>query len=192
MSLLKGLFGGQSDNILTSLRTIIGNEKGKFPIQKIFDEFKGNVDKNYTFSEDVIESFLEEEYGSATCSLTLLLLYPDVVLEHGNAIAQDHMHPKTMFEDLEKLHSLGLSADQESFFTNRKNYNSVLNLQLLEEVKNKSKNDDSLANWAKANSKSNADLYLEENTDLDIKQFEAFIEVRKKQLTAKLKSILEV
>lgn len=191
MSLLKGLFGGQSDNVLKSIRDVISASTiGKFPIQEIFDAFKTNVDKNYVFNDDVINSFLEEEYGSTIAGLTLELLYPDVVLEHGKAVAEDHMHPKTMFEGKGKLASLNLTSEQEKFFTDKKNYNSVLNLQLLEEAKNKSKGDDSLKHWAESNKKTGIDLYVEDTTSLELKDFENFISVRRTELTKKLKAVL--
>ena len=108
MSLLKGMFGGQSDGMLKAMRDIIKDHTGKlFPLTEIVDAFRSNIDKNYTFNDDVIAALLEDEYGSACCGLTLMLLYPDIVLQHGKAIAEDHMHPKTMFESKQKLQSLG-------------------------------------------------------------------------------------
>ncbi len=193
MSLLKGTFGGQSDGVLKGIRDVISKSKsGKFPIQDIFDKFRLDPDKNYVFDDAVIESFLEEEYGSPTAGLVLNLLYPDVVLAYGKAIAEDHMHPKTQFEDKKKLSALGLTSTQEEFFKDKKNYNSVLNLQFLEESKNKSKGDDSLAKWAKDNKKKNSELYVEDTTSLDLKDFETFIKTRKRELSKKLKTILSV
>lgn len=193
MSLLKGTFGGQSDGVLKSIRDVISSSTtGKFPIQEIFDKFRLDPDKNYVFDDAIIESFLEEEYGSSTAGLVLGLLYPDVILSYGKAIAEDHMHPKTQFEDKKKLSSLGITPAQEDFFREKKNYNSVLNLQLLEESKNKSKGDDALKTWATANSKTAADLYIKTTTSLDVKEFETFIKDRREVLVAKMKSILSV
>ncbi len=193
MSLLKGLFGGQSDSVLKSLRTVISDSTtGKFPIEKIVEEFKGNVDKNYYFDDDVLNSFLEEEYGSTVCGLTLFLLYPDVVLSYGKAIAEDHMHPKTVFETKEKLTALSLSETQMAFYSDRKNYNSVLNLQLLEENKNKSKGDSELSAWVVANNIKISDLYVKPTTSLDILSFEDFIHDRREMLLNKLKQIIGV
>lgn len=191
MSLLKGIFGGQSDSILKTIRDVISKSTtGKFPINDIIAAFKANPDKNYTFDTPVIESFLEEEYGSATAGLVLNLLYPDVVLAYGKAIAEDHMHPKTQFEDNKKLAALGLSTTQEAFYKDKKNYNSILNLQFLEESKNKSKGDDPLMKWATANGKIYSDLYVKASTSLDIIDFEQFIKDRKDTLLTHLKSIL--
>ena len=191
MSLLKGMFGGQSDGILKSLRDIIkGSNSATFPIDEIVDAFKSNIDKNYTFNDDVIASLLEEEYGSTACGLTLMLLYPDVVLQHGKAVAEDHLHPKTVFETKQKLQALNLTSSQEEFYTDRKNYNSVANLQLLEESKNKSKSDLPLDMWVTNNAIQPADLYIDAGISLDILEFEKFIENRKENLTKKLKTVL--
>lgn len=193
MSLLKGTFGGQSDGVLKSIRDVIkSSTTGKFPIQEIFDKFRLDPDKNYVFDDAVIQSFLEEEYGSSTAGLVLGLLYPDVILSYGKAVAEDHMHPKVQFENKSKLSALGLTPTQEEFYKNKKNYNSVLNLQLLDESRNKSKGDSPLKDWAKSNGKTAKDLYVKECTDLDIKSFEDFIKDRKELLTSKLKSILSV
>ena len=189
MSLIKGMFGAHSDGMLKTLRGVIQDSVGnKFPLDEIINKFKGNVDKNYTFTDDIIDSLLEEEYGSTVCSLTLMLLYPNVVLEHGRSIAEDHMHPKTIFENKNKLSSLGLTPDQEDFY--KKNYNTVLNLQLLDEAANKSKNDDPLEQWVKDNSKKHEDLYVDPTVDLNILNFEKFIESRRAHLKNKLKALI--
>lgn len=189
MSLIKGMFGGQSDGMLKTLRDVIKDStNNKFPLDEIINKFKGNVDKNYAFTDDIIDSLLEEEYGSAVCSLTLMLLYPAVVIEHGRSIAEDHMHPKTVFETQSKLDSLGLTINQETFYRN--NYNTVLNLQLLDEATNKSKSDTPLDQWAKEKSKSNADLYVDATVSLDIANFENFIESRRTQLKNQLKTLI--
>ena len=117
-----------------------------------------------------------------------MLLYPNVVLEHGRSIAEDHMHPKTIFENKNKLSSLGLTPDQEDFY--KQNYNTVLNLQLLDEVANKSKNDDPLEQWVKDNSKKHEDLYVDPTVDLNILNFEKFIESRRAHLKNKLKALI--
>lgn len=191
MSLLKGLFGGQSDSVLKILRDKIQENIGlPFPIAKIINEFKGNVDKNYIFTDEIINSFLEEEYGSPICGLTLMLLYPDIVQQYGKAVAEDHMHPKVLFESKDRLSHLGLSEEQERFYRDRKNYNSVANLQLLEESKNKSKNDEMLSKWFIDNPTVN--LYVDPTTSLEIKDFETFIAVRKKNMAEQLKKILDL
>ena len=98
------------------------------------------------------------------------------------------MHPKTIFEIQSKLDSLGLTIDQETFYKN--NYNTVLNLQLLDELTNKSKGDTPLDQWAKAKGKSNTDLYVDTSVSLDIADFEKFIESRRTKLKNQLKTLI--
>ena len=189
MSLLKGIFGGHPDGVLNAMRNIINeSSSASFPFDDIVAHFKDDVNKNYTFTDDVLNSFLEEQFGSAVCGLTLSLLYQDVILKNGKQIAEDHMHPKAVFEY--RLDSLNLPPSSLDFYKDKKNYNSVLNLQLLEELTNKSKGDTPLAIWAAQKNVSNRDLYLEDSTSLDILDFESFIEARRRCLLAKLKEIL--
>lgn len=100
------------------------------------------------------------------------------------------MHPKVLFESKDRLSHLGLSEEQERFYRDRKNYNSVANLQLLEESKNKSKNDEMLSKWFIDNPTVN--LYVDPTTSLEIKDFENFIAVRKKNMAEQLKKILDL
>ena len=150
------------------------------------------MNKNYTFTDEVINSFLEEQFGSATCGLTLSLLYQDVILKHGKQIAEDHMHPKVTFQDRSRMDALNLDPSSREFYCDKNNYNSVLNLQLLEELTNKSKNETPLESWAQQKGISNRELYLDDTTSLDIMDFREFIESRRRNLTAKLKEILSV
>ena len=98
------------------------------------------------------------------------------------------MHPKTMFENKQKLQSLCLTPEQEVFF--KENYNTVVNLQLLEENKNKSKGDTPLADWVTNNAIQASDMYIDSSVSLDILLFEKFIESRKENITKKLKQVL--
>ncbi len=191
MSLLKGIFGGTSDSILKDTRDVIKKSNSKkFPIDELINKFKNDSVKNYYFDDDVIDSFIYSQYGSGTCGIVLNLLYSEVAFEHGNSVAQDHLHPKTIFESKKKLNSLGLSDEQIEFYRNKDYYNSCLNLQLLESIQNISKGDIPLKEWARKNKKKNSELYLSENTSLDIKEFEKFIEDRRKNIHNKLKKIL--
>lgn len=193
MSLLKGIFGGQSDNVLKDLREVI-KESSKpkyFPLDEIIEKFKGETDKNYAFDEDVITGFLSEQYQSITGSLVLYLLYPDVVLKNGKTVAQDHMHPKTYFTDKDKLASIGYDQKDEQYYTDKAIWNSVANLQLLSETDNKVKLKSPLKVWAEENHKTNDELFLDKKVSLEIKDFKNFIDNRKKNLKSKLGKLLK-
>jgi len=192
ISLLKGIFGGTSDSVLRNLRTVISESSSKayFPLKEITEKFKGEADKNYSFDIDFVNALVEEQYGSVIGSLTLFLLYPSLLLQHGKSIAQDHMHPKTMFIDKEKLNSINVPESEKKFFADQKNWNGLGNIQLLSETENKSKGDSPLILWASKNGILKKDLFIGEETDLEIKYFKAFIETRKKHLVKELQNIL--
>ena len=191
MSLLKGMFGGTSDSVLKTMRDVISAHVGEtFPLDAIVETFRANPDRNYLFNDDILIPLLSEQYGTGNCGIVLNLLYPEVVLRFGNSVAEDHMHPKTVFEDKKKLGDLQLSEDDNVFYANKENYNSCLNLQLLEATQNQSKLSSTLKDWASSNNVKNSDLYLDDDVSLDIKDFRDFIENRRKNLLAKLKEIL--
>ena len=196
LSLIKGVFGGQSDNVLKKIREAIRDAIDEettchFPFDRIVKAFESDPAKNYSLDDAFIDSILLEQYGSPTATLVLQLLYQDKVLRYGKAVAQDHMHPRAVFEDPSKLSALNLSTEQVEFFTDPQNYNSVLNLQLLESAENASKNDASLADWVQSRGLKNYELLVDPDVNLDIKDFEAFIESRKRVLKDKLKSLFE-
>lgn len=193
LSLLKGIFGGQSDNVLSTLRDVIKQHSRPeyFPFKEIVDRFKGLPDKNYSFDDEMIKGFLSEQYKSVTGSLVLYLLYPDVVLKNGKAIAQDHMHPKVFFEDKQKFNNIGFDEADKQYCGNKDVWNSVKNLQLLSENENKTKLTMSLSDWVNKNHIAHRDLFLDNNVSLDIKDFKTFIENREKNLFERLKELLK-
>ncbi len=192
LSLIKGIFGGQSDSVLKRIRDVIReNPTRDFPFERIVKAFESDPAKNYSLDDAFIDSILLEQYGSPTATLVLQLLYPDKVFRYGKSVAQDHMHPRVVFEDPSRLSSLDLTPEQSQFFTDPQNYNSVLNLQLLESSENASKNDASLTDWAQSKGFKNYELLVEPDVSLDLKDFEAFIESRKRVLKDRLKGLFE-
>ena len=191
LSLLKRIFSGQSDTILRRFREVIRNDSsGCFPFDGIVASCAGDAVRNYSFEDDFLEGLLSSQYQSPACTLVLQLLYPDKVIQFGKAVAQDHMHPKTTFEDKAKLAQLNLSDEVRKFFL--ENYNTVLNLQLLGSQENGAggKGDAPLQTWANQSHVTNSALFVDEDTSLAIKDFQAFIEARKLHLKASLRQIL--
>ena len=191
LSLLKRIFSGQSDTILRRFREVIRNDaSGGFPIDKLVSSCAGDAVRNYSFDGEFVEGLLSASYQSPIGSLVLQLLYPDKVIRFGKAVAQDHMHPKTMFEDKDKLSKLNLSEDDRKFFL--ENYNTVLNLQLLGAGENGAggKSDKPLQVWAAEKHITNRELFVDEDTSLAIKDFRQFIEARKSKLKALLLTIM--
>lgn len=191
LSLLKRVFSGQSDTILRRFREVIRNDaSGWFPIDKLVASCAGDAARNYFFDEEFVEGALSSPYQSPIGSLVLQLLYPDKLFRFGKAVVQDHMHPKTVFENKDKLSELKLSEDDRKFFL--ENYNTVLNLQLLGAGENGAggKSDKPLQVWAAEEHITNRELFVDEDTSLDIKDFRQFIEARKSKLKALLLTIV--
>ena len=105
-----------------------------------------------------------------------------------------HIFAESFFTK-KKLKSLGINDDQMEFFLNPENFNSILNLQLLDSNENKSKLASELKDWVK---KESAGKHLTQKEFCDrhlipeifeISEFQNFITTRKKKLKESLKII---
>jgi hypothetical protein len=77
-----------------------------------------------------------------------------------------------------------------SFYENEENWNSVVNLQLLDSSKNRSKQDMSLIDWVDSpNGPRITDLNIDPGTDLTFSAFKEFIEARARLLKNLLKAL---
>ena len=189
ISLIKGVFGGQSDSVLTRIRTVLNAHATEvyFPFEKIRDEFSGNDSKSLAMTDEVIEDILKTQKDAPNCYAILTLLYPhlqyDTVKYH-----KDHLHPASAFE---KLKRADFSDDGTyEFYSNLENWNSILNLQLLSSATNESKNDEPLESWITEKNINLATHLIPEKVDLKFSGFKVFIEKRKEMLTNNLKAIL--
>jgi len=215
ISLLKSIFGGQSDTILTKLRKVIygklentisqiqhnqsvaGKEKTEllnklkqipFPLNDIVNAFASDPSKNLMFDDAFIEELLKTQYESSESYLILSLLYPH--LDYFNQDThKDHLHNGNFFKKFNENIS-EIPAEDIDFYKDINNWNSILNLQMLNGTLNSSKKDKPLKEWVKEN---NIDLptnIIPENTSLDISNFKHFIEERKKLLKNKIKLLV--
>ena len=163
-----------------------------FPSEQI-NEYYRNIGRSHDITDDYIEKLLTSKHGSAQSWYLLLLLYPEIVAKsRKNEIVQDHIHPAVSFENGNlisiykyKNHERAAIEDERSFAL--KYYDTVLNLQLLPAENNK--NDTDLETWHNQNPEYN--LYVDEGISLKLKDFRAFIENRKKNITNKLKAVLQ-
>ena len=192
MSLLKGVFGGHGDALLTNLRKIIRtnltSETG-FPLDKIVDNYRGTT-KDLVFDEDFIDRMLKTQKEDSSCFSILALLFPD--LDFTQSIDIDHLHPAASFRS-EKLDTVGHFSNPggRSFYENPENWNGIANLHLLNSSKNKSKQDMPLKQWFdKQRGMKREDLLIPPKTDLAFEEFEAFINSRTTFLKNKLASLV--
>lgn len=215
ISLLKGVFGGQSDNVLSKIRKVIFSklentlsliqqnplapEKDKqvwmdslkkidFPFKDIATEFAADPSKNLSFDDAFIEELLKTQYESGEAYLILSLLYPH--LDYFNQDThKDHMHPADFFRKLKDNVNLIPKTDL-AFYDDASNWNSILNLQMLNSSLNSSKSDKSLKDWTNLNKIDfNANI-IPVGIDLGIINFKQFIEERKKLLVDKIKGLI--
>lgn len=193
MSLLRGAFSGQGDALLTKLREIIKRNlllSEHFPLHEIIEEYRDS-NKNLLFNEDFITGLLKTQKDDSTCFSILALLMPD--LDYTRALDKDHLHPAAAFsnERIDNNPVLKNNPALREFYCNKDNWNSILNLHLLDSSKNKSKQDKSLEEWLRDQHEITIrdSLLIPADAPLDFDSFPKFIEMRSNKLTEILKSI---
>lgn len=190
ISLIKGVFGGHSDSVLSSIRKVLKEYLGSnaFPFEQIKAEFSSNDAKSLSLSDEVIDDILKTQKDSPNCYVILALLYShlhyDTVIYH-----KDHLHPASKFIQLKETDFS--DSSRYSFHKNPENWNSILNLQLLSSSTNISKNDEDLAVWIKEKKIDLRSQIIPEDVSLEFDSFEEFIAKRKALLSATIKSIIE-
>lgn len=194
MSLLKGVFGGQSDALLTNLRDIIKSNltADAFPLAKIIKDYSGKS-KDLLFDDAFIARLLSTQKDDSSCFSILALLMPD--LDYTRALDKDHLHPATAFttQSLDKCEFLAGKQELREFYLNCENWNSIINLALLDASENKSKQDEPLLGWLKEQQGISLDaLLIPSETPLGFESFPVFVEKRSQNLTNILKHLAKV
>jgi len=200
--LVKRIFGGQADQILSLIRSVfttdiskhpVKDEIKKFPINQIQARLKGTT-KDMTIDNDFISNILKTQKDSGLAFSILSLLYPHLDYKNGD-FHKDHLHPHSLFSR-GKLKERFIEEDKKDYFLNKNNNNSILNLQLLDANENESKNDMELEKWVKFESKKqniSIEKFCENHLIPNILQFDKFndfIKERKIMLMDKLKEII--
>lgn len=186
-ALLKRIFGAQSDVVLSNIRRVMAanRDKSYFPYEEIKEDFKSNPLKNLSFDAAQIDSLLRTQKDEADCFSILAILYYHI--NFGQELHMDHLHPISYFKGLKRPNEM-LEYDYE-FYTNSENYNSILNLQLLNGILNESKGDMPLEDWVNENEIDLDYQLIPKGVSLDIKDFRAFITERRELLTKRFMEI---
>ena len=190
MVLLGRTFGGQSDNVLRSIREVINTSEDEFPFDGIIEKLKGSP-KAISFNDDEIDNLLYYKYNQSYTYSTLALLYPS--LDFKNRFHQDHIFPKKLFTKT-KLRKHGMSDDVIDFYHN--NYNCIANLQLLEGVPNLEKGGEDFNLWIEKEypDRGSRNDYMRKHYIPDVNfsfdNFREFIEKRKKLIVCEFKRLL--
>ena len=194
MSLLKGIFSGQGDSILSKLRDLIkiNINNNTFPLQEILEEYRGKS-KDIEFDDSFIERTLKTQKDDPKCYMLLALLMPERIFT--SILHKDHLHPAVEFSsDRLNLRSfLSKNSELKAFYSNPENWNGIANLHLLDSSINQSKLDAPLADWLKSQKVVTLDMLLiTTTTPLNFESFPKFIEQRTIQLTTALKKLGKV
>lgn len=176
LMILKSAFGGSSDTTLTNIRNVIGLIGDKFP----FNEINTKLIIDSSFTDGEIENWLNTNYSTRYSFLILSLLYPNRVWK-DTRFNEDHIYPKTEFER-KKLLARGYSEDKIKEYQSK--YNTILNLELLNDTENKSKNAEPFDSWIKSrDSDFKKRHHIPEMEDYGFDNFLEFIEKRRELLT---------
>lgn len=191
IALLKGVFGGQTDTILTKIRNVLRNHVGDiFPLNDIINAFKGQ-DRNFSFDDDFIKNILRTQKNSSACYPILSLLYSHLSFENDR-YHMDHLHPAISFSKERLIELFGSEENIPSeYYTNPEYWNSVVNLQLLNSGLNESKNDTPLSDWIKNNNINIETQLIPSGASYDFRDFVTFYDERMKLLEERLKKITE-
>lgn len=177
LSILNGVFGGQTTQYLEKLRTIIkSNPKKEFPLDEI-QKASLTINKRMTIEEDVLEEFIDKaRYGTQNSWTILTMLYPSLAYE-DKTFHEDHIYPSSKLSK-EQLENGG---------------NFVANLQLLESTKNIRKQDDMPEEWLSKHCPKvhkTIDEYKKENfipeIELTLDNFNTYIQKRKENIKTKI------
>lgn len=192
--ILKGTFGGTPDAIYPVMRNLINEHLGRFPLPEIIEHYRGKR-KSISFSEDDVENILDINYGKNSALSALSLLYSS--LNYSFKYHLDHIHPKSFFTK-SKLNSLGILDDkQKEDFISK--YNSLSNLQLLQETTNIQKRDKPFKDWLEELYPNETDRmnYLMQNhitseISLEFAEFVDFYDKRREILKGKYMQLLNI
>lgn len=204
MSLLKGVFGGQSDSLLSNLRKIIKikleknknqikemdfNCNNEFPLFEIISEYRGK-NKDLIFDDDFIKLLLKTQKDDSSCFMILALLMPD--LDFSRSLERDHLHPAADFDEnhLKNFDFLKSNSELLISYSNKDNWNSIVNLHLLDASRNRSKQRTALKNWLENSPQITLEsLLIPAGTPLEFESFPEFVEKRSKHLFSMLKNL---
>ena len=196
-ALLTGFFGTHGDQALANLRSYLreGSKEDGFKLKRKsfdFDHLKTNLNtpgKTLEITEEDLEDLLQKKKGRQAF-VVLSILYPQFEYNTKN-FDQDHIHP-TYFFSFNHLSSIGKGDKYEEWQTKK---DTIPNLQMLEERKNRVKNKREFKDWLDMESEIEKKEYFEDNyipidVSYEIKDFDEFYIKRKELLIIALKKIL--
>lgn len=205
-SLLKNVFSGQGDTVLSSFRNSLRKKDettNEYLLRNsIFSytdmaSLKLPSNKSLKITDDDINEFLDYSKGNAAF-LVLSFLYPN--LKYGQVkFHQDHIHPASQFTEA-KLNANNIVSEKHKMFQNLRD--RIPNLQLMEGLENIKKNKTPFREWLLMKEDSGnqiitdtnkflTDNYIDINQSLEFIDFEDFYNNRKTSVKAELERLLK-
>ncbi|MCI7337702.1 MAG: DUF262 domain-containing protein [Bacteroidales bacterium] len=193
IAILKGIFGGQTDAILTKIKKVLQANANQqmFPLEQIVDEFRGQ-ERNFGFDEDFIENLLQTQKDDSVCYSILALLYSHKPFDAAIKYHKDHLHPAVSFSEKRLIEVFGTKEQIPAIYLKPECWNSIVNLQLLDGSLNESKNDEPLQEWLDTHLISKAAQLIPEDVSCDFKDFELFYSKRKQLLIRRIKEVTQM
>lgn len=200
-ALLRHFFSHQTDTILNEIRNNFSPKiKSNIYIGPSFKFDSKTINKNTTYyttiAQEELDALLDTRKDNRNAFLILSLLYPNIDYRKEIIVHKDHLHNKERYKDLSQP-----IKDKYPF----EKYDSIVNLQLLTESENTSKNAALLSDWVDAEVKkicgtsakrisSERKIFLNKqiipDVNLGLQNFDEFYKKRKKMLQEKLEALI--
>ena len=169
---------------LQRLKTNINNNNMKITVDMLDSMAELQI------TESRIEDILNSEKGSRIAGEVLYFIGRDWI-DKGRNYEQDHLHPESRFSETKPL---AISIEEWKIWYN--NRNRLPNLQLLDEIENKSKNCRRLIDYCNNLTDSQKQEFFKksiipQDASLEFDDFGAFYEKRKELLKAKILELLK-
>ncbi|GAX36615.1 DUF262 domain-containing protein [Nodularia sp. NIES-3585] len=205
-SLLKNIFGGQGDTVLTNFRNSLAQKdestneyilkNNEFSFVEI-SSTKLPSNRTLKVTDEDIEEFLDYKKGNYAF-LVLSFLYPNLRFSTVK-FHQDHIHPASQFTDA-KLKANKIEVPQHKIFQELKD--KLPNLQLMEGLENQRKNATPFKDWLSGQDENGnpivpdknkflSDNYIDINQSFEFTDFEDFFINRRNKLKSALQNLLK-
>ncbi|MCL5027828.1 MAG: DUF262 domain-containing protein [Bacteroidetes bacterium] len=205
-ALLKNIFSGQGDAVLTNFRNTLrvkNTTNDDFIIKETefkFDSIASTKlpsNKSLKITDDDINEILGYKKGTSSF-LVLSFLYPNFKFEQIK-FHQDHIHPQSQFTEA-KMNLANISFDNQKKYLELRD--TLPNLQIMEGIENIKKNKTPFKEWLNSVDDSNnltvpdknkflSDNYIDQSLNLDFDNFLHFHENRKTKLKTELERLLK-
>lgn len=190
LSLLKQIFSGQSNYVLGLIRSVIDKtiKESRFPLGELKNKFKTQT-RNLEFDDDYIDQLLSLHKDDPLCYSVLAILFSNSsnIDFENQKLNIDHLHPASYFKNLKEKDFE--SKNDYDFYKNKDNWDTIPNLQLLNETLNRGEGGKfamSLKDWIEEVMKDDKYQFdyclIPKDVSLDVKNFKDFIIKRKVHL----------